>query len=150
MSTIVEFVSVLILGVFAVGSFIFFASIEDSFARVRAGIILALLVWIVGLGMHSLDKRFIEKKCKIAYELNDKGKRGLVKEIVQHNNAANLLFFGLSKIDPENYPDLFPATETDSSETKEKLKNTKTKSIKLDEEKFNELMEKLKMERLKE
>ncbi|WP_038177650.1 hypothetical protein, partial [Treponema pedis] len=36
-------------------------SIEDSFARVRAGIILALLVWIVGLGMHSLDKRFIEK-----------------------------------------------------------------------------------------
>ena len=91
--------SYLVLVIMAVAFFMFFAFIDDPYKRTFIGIILGLLTWITGLCMHSFDKDSLEKKCKIAYELNDKNKRELAKEIVQHNNMSNIFYFELYKID---------------------------------------------------
>lgn len=119
----------LVLVIMAVAFLIFFASIDNPYKRMFIGIILALFTWITGFYMHSSDKYSIEKKCKIAYELNDKNKRELAKEIVQHNNAANLLFLGLAKVDTNKYPDLFPDTEITSSEAECKVLGKERRSI---------------------
>ena len=108
--------SCLVLVIMAVAFLMFFAFIEDPYKRMFIGIILGLFTWITGLCMHSFDKDSLEKKCKIAYELNDKNKRELAKEIVQHNNAANLFYFELYKIDTEEYPDLKEAIACEAAE----------------------------------
>ena len=79
--------------------------------------------------MHSFDKDSLEKKCKIAYELNDKNKRELAKEIVQHNNMSNIFYFELYKIDTNKYPDLFPDTEITSSEAECKVLGKGRRSV---------------------
>ena len=84
-------------------------------------IALGMLAWIIGGQMHSYNQQSIEKKCKIAYELDAKGKRELAAKIVNHNNISYCFFFGLFKIDPEKYPDLVPDTVTVSNESKEDL-----------------------------
>lgn len=71
----------LVLVIMAVAFLMFFAFIEDPYKRMFIGIILGLFTWITGLCMHSFDKDSLEKKCKIAYELNDKNKRELAKKL---------------------------------------------------------------------
>jgi hypothetical protein len=115
----------------AVAFLMFFAFIEDPYKRMFIGIILGLLTWITGLCMHSFDKDSLEKKCKIAYELNDKNKRELAKEIVQHNNMSNIFYFELYKIDTEEYPDLKEAIACEAAEIEiQRLEDVFLKKIK--------------------
>ena len=48
----------------------------------NVGIALGMLAWIIGGQMHSYNQQSIEKKCKIAYELDAKGKRELAAKLV--------------------------------------------------------------------
>ncbi|UTC44720.1 hypothetical protein [Treponema sp. OMZ 857] len=121
----------LVLVIMAVAFLMFFAFIEDPYKRMFIGIILGLLTWITGLCMHSFDKDSFEKKCKIAYELNDKNKRELAKEIVQHNNMSNIFYFELYKIDTEEYPDLKEAIACEAAEIEiQRLEDVFLKKIK--------------------
>lgn len=121
----------LVLVIMAVAFLMFFAFIEDPYKRMFIGIILGLFTWITGFCMHSFDKDSLEKKCEIAYELNDKNKRELAKEIVQHNNAANLFYFELYKIDTEEYPDLKEAIACEAAEIEiQRLEDVFLKKIK--------------------
>ena len=123
--------SYLVLVIMAVAFFMFFAFIDDPYKRTFIGIILGLLTWITGLCMHSFDKDSLEKKCKIAYELNDKNKRELAKEIVQHNNMSNIFYFELYKIDTEEYPDLKEAIACEAAEIEiQRLEDVFLKKIK--------------------
>ena len=123
--------SCLVLVIMAVAFLMFFAFIEDPYKRMFIGIILGLLTWITGLCMHSFDKDSLEKKCKIAYELNDKNKRELAKEIVQHNNMSNIFYFELYKIDTEEYPDLKEAIACEAAEIEiQRLEDVFLKKIK--------------------
>ena len=112
---IFSFVFVFLLIVIAVVAF----CIGKRPLLLNVGMTLVVLAWIIGGQMHSYNQQSIEKKCKIAYELDAKGKRELAAKIVNHNNISYCFFFGLFKIDPEKYPDLVPDTVTVSNETKE-------------------------------
>ena len=123
--------SYLVLVIMAVAFFMFFAFIDDPYKRTFIGIILGLLTWITGLCMHSFDKDSLEKKCKIAYELNDKNKRELAKEIVQHNNMSNIFYFELYKIDTDEYPDLKEAIACEAADIEiQRLEDVFLKKIK--------------------
>ena len=119
----------LVLVIMAVAFLMFFAFIEDPYKRMFIGIILGLFTWITGLGMHSFDKDSLEKKCKIAYELNDKDRKQIAEDIIKHNKIVNLLFLGLAKVDTNKYPDLFPDTEITSSEAECKVLGKGRRSI---------------------
>lgn len=75
-----------------------------------------IIVWGNLTGLCFMNKYFIEEKCKIVSELNNKDRKQLAEKIIKHNEIVNLLPFGLARVDTNKYPDLFPDTEITSSE----------------------------------
>lgn len=94
----------------------------SCFTKTPRSILIRLAVFIIVWGNLTgrcfMNKYFIEEKCKIVSELNDKDRKQLAEKIIKHNEIVNLLPFGLARVDTNKYPDLFPDTEIASSEAK--------------------------------
>ncbi|UTC49812.1 hypothetical protein [Treponema sp. OMZ 855] len=83
-------------------------------------LVVALGLWICFTFVY---KYAAEEACETISELKDEDRKKLVEDIVSYNKFIDRFAFGLARVDTNKYPDLFSATEINSTETTKRPQN---------------------------
>lgn len=103
----------------------YFISCKNLSSSVELSLIVSLFVVVLGLVIcfTFVYKYAAEEACETISELKDEDRKKLVEDIVSHNKFLDRFAFGLARVDTNKYPDLFPDTEINSTETTKRPQN---------------------------
>lgn len=103
----------------------YFISCKNLSSSVELSLIVSLFVVVLGLVIcfTFVYKYAAEEACETISELKDEDRKKLVEDIVSYNKFIDRFAFGLARVDTNKYPDLFSATEINSTETTKRPQN---------------------------
>lgn len=103
----------------------YFISCKNLSSSVTLSLLVSLLVVALGLWIcfTFVYKYAAEEACETISELKDEDRKKLVEDIVSYNKFIDRFAFGLARVDTNKYPDLFSATEINSTETTKRPQN---------------------------
>lgn len=106
----------------------YFISCKNLSSSVELSLIVSLFVVVFGLWICCTFayKYALEETCETISELKDEDRKKLAEDIVSYNKFIDRFAFGLAglaRVDTNKYPDLFSATEINSTETTKRPQN---------------------------
>ena len=116
---------------FAFGSLLllfimYFIYCKNLISSVELSLIVSLVVLGLVICFTFVYKYAAEEACETISELKDEDRKKLVEDIVSYNKFIDRFAFGLAglaRVDTNKYPDLFSATEINSTETTKRPQN---------------------------
>lgn len=117
-----------IFGLLLILFIMYFISCKNLSSSVELSLIVSLFVVILGSGIcfTFMYKYAAEEACETISELKDEDRKKLAEDIVSYNKFIDRFAFGLAglaRVDTNKYPDLFSATEINSTETTKRPQN---------------------------
>ena len=116
---------------FAFGSLLllfimYFIYCKNLISSVELSLIVSLVVLGLVICFTFVYKYAAEEACETISELKDEDRKKLAEDIVSYNKFIDRFAFGLAglaRVDTNKYPDLFSATEINSTETTKRPQN---------------------------
>ena len=109
-------------------SIMYFIYCKNLSSSVKFSLLVSLFVVVFGLWICCTFayKYVLEETCETISELKDEDRKKLAEDIVSYNKFIDRFAFGLAglaRVDTNKYPDLFSATEINSTETTKRPQN---------------------------